>query len=271
MTRATPSSLTLALLLTALAVAPAGADWLVMTDGTRVETDGPWNQRGRLVVFTDTSGKLVSLRLADIDLEASREATAAAEAAARRPAAAAQPAPPPRQSVMRLTDDDVGHVEDYDPTAPPPTESDAASADSGAVDDDGSSPASDSAIQVAAWERDDTPAGDGILIRATLENPGDDAAIGLSVDVTLYDEEGEILAAAPGRLAAAGLMPGQRTELVATFPGLFDFSAVDFDIDHRALRARPADEAPSAENTDDLDQEPDADNEFDGFDEPESG
>ncbi|MDX1645396.1 MAG: hypothetical protein R3244_13665 [Thermoanaerobaculia bacterium] len=257
MTRLIPRGPTLALLLTALAAAPAGADWLVMVDGTRVETDGPWNQRGKVVVFTDTSGQLVSLRLADVDLEASREATAAAEVAARQPPVPAQPVSPPRQSVMRLTDEDVGHVDDYDPTAEPEGEPGATAEGSDAAEGE-DSPASASAVQVAAWERDETPGGDGILIRATLENPSRDAAVGLSVDVTLYDDEGEILATAPGRLAAAGLMPGQRTELVATFPGLFDFTAVDFDIDHRALRARPADQAPSTESADDLDQDLDA-------------
>ena len=44
----------------AMLAAPAQADWLVMTDGTRVETDGPWTERGKLVVFTDKGARLIA-------------------------------------------------------------------------------------------------------------------------------------------------------------------------------------------------------------------
>ena len=74
----------------ALLASPATGDWLVTTDGSRIETDGPWTERGRTVVF-ESDGQLMSLRLADVDLEASRALTAEAEAAKRRPA----PPPPP--------------------------------------------------------------------------------------------------------------------------------------------------------------------------------
>lgn len=261
MTPTFPSRLGLALLVITLAAAPAAADWLVMVDGTRVETDGPWSQRGKLVVFTDTSGNFVSLRLDDVDLEASREATEAAEAAARRPAPAPAPAPR-RESVMRLTDEDVGHIDDFEVGAPVEQEPAAETGEQPSEE-----PAASAAVEVAAWERETTPGGDGIMVRATLENPNGDAAVGISVGVTLYDEEGEILATAPGRLAASGLMPGQRTELVATFPGVFDFAAVDFDIDHRALSTRSAGEAPSVESDASVEQEVDDGTELEEFDE----
>jgi glutaredoxin len=89
-----------------LAIAgPAAADWLVLRDGGKVETRGPWRERGKLVVFTDAEGVLRSLRAADVDLEASGEATA-------RAAAPAPKAPPParREPVLVLTDDQVAHV-----------------------------------------------------------------------------------------------------------------------------------------------------------------
>lgn len=231
--------------LTVLAAFPAGADWLVMADGTRVETDGAWSERGKLVVFTDTSGNFVSLRTAEVDLEASREATREAEEARSRASAPmVPPAAPRRPSTMRLTDDDVAHVDDYGQEAAA-AEGEGAEGESGAAEEPTSRP--QSLVQVVAWERETTPAGDGVLVRATLENPSGDAAVGITVNVTLYDDEGEVLATAPGRLAASGLMPGQRTEMVATFPGLFDFAAVDFDIDHRALATRPAQAMPSVE------------------------
>ena len=72
------------LLLLAIAAPPAAADWLVMRDGTRVETRGTWRQDGRLVVFTSVEERLVSLRTSAVDLPASVAATReAVEAAAR--------------------------------------------------------------------------------------------------------------------------------------------------------------------------------------------
>lgn len=51
------------------------ADLLVTREGETIETRGPWKVKGRQVVFTNSQGVLSSLRLADIDIEASEEAT----------------------------------------------------------------------------------------------------------------------------------------------------------------------------------------------------
>src|SRR4030095_2502949 len=93
----------LGLLIALLAAAsPATADWLVTRAGGRVETKGPWRVKGKLVVFDKTDGTLASLRLSEVDLEASRKATADAHAGA-----AAPPAPePPKKKLATLTDAD---------------------------------------------------------------------------------------------------------------------------------------------------------------------
>lgn len=221
-----------ALVLSGLA-APASADWLVMTDGTRVETDGPWSERGKLVVFTDTNGNLVSLRLSDVDLAASRQATADAIEAASRPA----PAPVQQQSVFRLTDADVGHVD--------PEDEDLATGAAEGGDEEGETEPTPMDVQVIGWDRVETF--DGVAVRATLENQGDDVAVGIGVSVTIYDEEGIALSTVPARLVSTGLVGGQTTEMEAEFPGFRDFSAVNFDIRHRSLATRAADEVPSAE------------------------
>jgi glutaredoxin len=104
---------TAAALLLALAAA-AGADVLVLRDGARVESRGAWQEKGRQVVFTDAGGKLCSLRLADVDLDASRAATAAAA----RPAAPAPPAAPTvdeRPVVLALDADDLGIGPAFEP------------------------------------------------------------------------------------------------------------------------------------------------------------
>jgi glutaredoxin len=91
---------------------PAAADWLVTRDGHRIETDGPWKVKGRMVVYTDTRGTLSSLRLDELDLEAS-------EAAGEEPES-----PPPaveqaeeRAPVLVLTNEDISPAERIGPGA----------------------------------------------------------------------------------------------------------------------------------------------------------
>ncbi len=86
---------------------PAPADWLVTREGHRIETDGSWKVKGRIVVYTDPGGTLSSLRLGEVDLEAS-------EAASEEPAAPSPAAKKPakksverRKPVLVLTDADI--------------------------------------------------------------------------------------------------------------------------------------------------------------------
>ncbi len=92
----------------AVSTLPVRADWLVTTDGARIETEGEWEVRGRMVVFTRSGGTLSSMRLDEVDLEASRAAT---EAAAAPPPVEAAPDEAPRPPVLTLTDEDVGRGE----------------------------------------------------------------------------------------------------------------------------------------------------------------
>lgn len=68
------ASLCLLLAMSCLA-APSWADILVTHDGQRIETDGPWEVKGRQVVFTTATGVLSAMRLTEVDLEASEKAT----------------------------------------------------------------------------------------------------------------------------------------------------------------------------------------------------
>ncbi len=89
-----------------LSALAADADWLVTRAGERIETEGGWQVKGRMVVFTRPGGTLSSIRLSEVDLDASREATASAAEAASRPAA--PPPPPPRRPARVITTEDVG-------------------------------------------------------------------------------------------------------------------------------------------------------------------
>jgi hypothetical protein len=81
----------------------AGADVLVLRDGSRIETQGKWEQKGRQLVFTTATGTLSAIRASEVDLAASEKATAAA-AAPKAPEPKAEVAKKP---VMVLTDKDV--------------------------------------------------------------------------------------------------------------------------------------------------------------------
>ena len=99
----------LGLLVIAAAAPQAAADWLVTTDGEQIETAGPWEVRGRLLVATLVDGRTVSMRASTVDLPASERLTAeTARAAEQEPAAEAQagePAPRKKAAIV-LTDAD---------------------------------------------------------------------------------------------------------------------------------------------------------------------
>jgi hypothetical protein len=93
-------------LLAAAVPGPLSADVLVTRDGQRIETRGPWEVKGRMVVFTLPNGTLSSIRADEVDLAASREATAEALAPVEEPEPAEEK---PREPVLRLTTRDVGY------------------------------------------------------------------------------------------------------------------------------------------------------------------
>ena len=82
----------------------AGADVLVLRDGSRVETQGKWEARGRQLIFKTASGNLSTIRASEVDLEASEAATAEALAPKKE-----EPVAPPeaKKPVLVLTDKDV--------------------------------------------------------------------------------------------------------------------------------------------------------------------
>lgn len=93
-----------AVLLSGGLAASAGADVLVLRDGSRIETDGSWQAKGRQLIFKTASGTLSTLRASEVDLAASEQATA--EAAAPKAQVAAKPAVEKRP-VLVITDKDV--------------------------------------------------------------------------------------------------------------------------------------------------------------------
>ena len=211
------SSLILLLGLVA-APGPLAAHWLVTTGGARLETDGPWEIRGRLVVFRLAKGGLSSLPVSEVDLEASELATAES----RRPSAKSAPAASerPRRAVLVLTDADVSH-------GPSEPDDSASSAARGADPDRGAE--SPQRLEVTAWTRADDPQVDGLTITGRVRNTSTEVTAATTITVRIYDHEGGLIAASGATLGATILAPGRATHFRADFPSVFSFSAVRFE------------------------------------------
>ncbi|MEM6453628.1 MAG: hypothetical protein AAF772_00900 [Acidobacteriota bacterium] len=230
---------------------PLSADILVMQDGSRVETKGPWKVRGNTVVFTTVRGTLSSVRLSEVDLDASEAATngtldvdetAEAEAAAEAQAQAEVEA---RKPVLILTNENVRRA------APPPSAEDvdgaAADADAGAAApaagataaDADAAPATNDALEVVSWRAVRSNQVDGLELFGTLRNSGSQLAAGVAVLIKINDLRGEPLLETNAFLRSNALGPGKTTSFRAVLPGIDDVEeAPDFEITSSLVEAR---------------------------------
>ncbi len=219
---------TLALLgILAAAASPAAGDWLVTRAGGRVETKGPWHTKGKLVVFTQTDGSLASLRLTDVDLEASRKATG--EAVAQKEKAAAPV--PPKKKLAVLTDQDFKKPPEVSAvTVTPPAEGAQPVA-----------PGTGGPLTVGTWKRVDLPGSGGVEIQGTLHNTTDYLIVNPAIEIRLYDHAGDSMGSASGVLSAGAIQPRGTIDFRVSLPGAFDFAEVRFEPRGLPLDTRPAD------------------------------
>ncbi len=226
-------------LLGLIAAAPARADWLVTRDGERIETKGAWQVKRQLVVFHLASGKLASLKLADVDLEASREATeAAAEPAPRKEAPTQRE---PVRPALVLTDADVSHVRPSLEPTPNEEGDEAEAAEAGAEAAAEGAGAEETApperLIVTGWGEVDDPSVQGVTITGQLSNSSPDVTAGASVTVKLYDADGELIASTDARLTSTTLTPGQTANFRASFPSIFVYETVRFESQSVAVKS----------------------------------
>lgn len=235
------------------AAMPAVADWLVTRDGGKVETQGAWKVQGKRVVFTAKDGTLASLRLTEVDLDASRQATTAAEHAKEE--RAAQAPAPPKKSVRVLTDKDFPKST---PPAPEGTDPAAAPAAGSTGESNPAAPPASSAIQVASWKQERDAEHDLMKISGVVRNAGPDLATGVQVTIRLFDDGGEVLATQQASLDTRTLQPGQGTSFQAELPGINGFASAKFDARSVPLVRRPAPQTQAeegAQNTGDTPEE----------------
>jgi hypothetical protein len=195
---------------------PASGDWLLTRAGGRVETKGPWQVKGKLVVFTQADSSLGSLRLAEVDLDASRKATSEAQTQAAKPSAPE----PPKKKLAVLTDQSFRKAPAVtSAVVAPPDEPEGAEI----------APGTDGPVTVSSWKEVDVPNG-GFEIRGTLHNTTDRLIVNASVEVQLYDEAGNGLGSTPGLLSANTIQPWGTIDFRAVFPGPYTvFAKVAFE------------------------------------------
>lgn len=224
--------LALTVLLGAAPAAPAMADWLVTREGARVETKGAWTVKGKLVVFHTATGKLSSLRVAEVDLDASRRATE--DAVAAQAQAAAEPdKPATRKKPVRVITD-----KDFPQAAPAPEkqpEEEAAPA---------AAPAAGPGVIVETWNQARHPEEDYVLINGTLQNSSSNMAADVKLKVMIFNENGALMATSQAALEVGALPPGEKTSFKAEFPGYFSFATIRFESESRRLATGQATEKP---------------------------
>jgi hypothetical protein len=230
----------------ALAAGSATADWLVMTDGAAVETQGPWQVRGRAVVFSDVKGQLVSLQLAQVDLEASAERTAGEAAKAATPPPVAVPAV--KAPVLVLTDKDVSHTTD----AGTPQFSDAA----GVAADAAPARPREADLAVVSWQRVTLDEGSGSEVYGSLRNNGTSPVTNLTVVVNVVDAEGKMIASADGAVADPTLGAGRSTNFRARFPGIGSFDRARFRVNGVTVESEIVAPVAGGENQDEYQPPP---------------
>ncbi len=205
---------------------PAAADWLVTRDGSRVETRGGWEVKGKLVVFHTTNGTFSSMRLDALDLEASAALTDATAAARRarsnRPGPLAPAAP---KAKFILTDDDVGHV---DPATP--TTAGEALSESGEQASPGGGVTTDNPLEVVSWDASVGANADGVAISGVIGNPSDFHAANVAVTVTVLDAEGEVVGERLASMDVNALSPGDQRPFRVVFPGLYSVDSARFEV-----------------------------------------
>ncbi|HYO12249.1 MAG TPA: FxLYD domain-containing protein [Thermoanaerobaculia bacterium] len=207
--------------LLAVAATPAAADWLVTRSGERVDIQGPWQLKGKLVVFTRMDGSFASLRTSEVDLKASERVTAEEKAKKAAPAPAAA-APEKKKPVAVVTDETLAKARKPAPAPSPEPGQPAPPA--------AEPPASTGPAVLGAWDRRALEGAEGIELFGTLQNPGNKIAAGVAVTVQLFDEAGDLVESAEAVLDESSIAPGGMIHFRIPLPGLFTFADAKFRV-----------------------------------------
>lgn len=228
----------------------AVADVLVTRDGERVETRDAWEVKGRLVVFHLPDGTLSSLRLDNVDLEASDAATAEKANPPQAQDAPAAREESRRKATIVIRDGDVARVGEA-PTARDGDSEENADLDSAAEAGSEAPPAptpaeNDGSVQVTSW--DSSSDNEGSTVAGTITNTGTNFAISLAMVVRILDADGSPIAQRSVTPRQTALPAGRATTFSTRFPGVYDLPQVEFDLQwdgyEGGLRSPGSEESP---------------------------
>jgi hypothetical protein len=220
--------------LLALAAPAAWADWVVTKDGGKFEIKGGWELKGKMIVFTTSSGTLSSLRADRVDIEASKRATEMAKKEAdgggeAAEAARAEAMKPKKKSVRILTDKDFRKAS---PELAPDRAGDKAKDDAAAKPVANAVPGSATNLQVVKWDRVnpvDPVTAKGVEIHGRVQNVSVDVLTDLAITANFYDDAGTLVAKVPADIAASNLQAKETVDFTATAPGVYSFATVKFE------------------------------------------
>lgn len=200
----------------------ASADWLVTRQGARVETRGAWEVKGKLVVFRTPGGELSSLRLADVDLDASRRATSDAG----RVVEVRSRGPEKKASVRVITDKDVRRADSAGPSG-------------------GAAAAAGPRLTVTGYERTPDPENGILVLTGTLRNDSGAKVTEINLSVQLLGATGQPVATGQANLTATELDPEQQSGFRVELPAVVSYSDIRFE--PRALAQKESEPPPATD------------------------
>ena len=225
------------MLVVSLTAGSLRADWLILVDGQRVETRGPWKVDSGRVLYTSASGALTALRLENVDLDASAKANL--PPTAPKPTARREPA-------VVLNQSDVATVSRSVRDAA--AEQVAANVAGNPADETAATDTS--SLSVSEWSEVDFET--GTKLAGTIRNDDVRSHIGAKLEVFLRDEAGEVLATAIASLGTRNLQSGDTTSFEAVFPNVFSYREATFQLGSVPLRSNSRDSgSPTASPSDD--------------------
>jgi len=202
-------------LLVIFLLAPAvSADWLVTKEGARIETKGPWKVKGAVVVFTLPNGTLSSMRLRELDLDQSALVTAEANQPPEEEEAAGEEEPQ-KSVVAEFTNENIRRA------APQ-------AASGGSPEQDGEDggteelprPVVTPPYEVLAWNIVPRADIEGIEVRGTLRNGGEETIANVSIVLRLVTPDNAFVDERRGNLQSTLLRAQAATNFSAAFPNL---------------------------------------------------
>lgn len=237
-------------LLIALTGLPSAADWLVTRGGDQVETRGPWEIKGKLVVFTLPGGTLSSMRLSDVDLDASQKLTETK----KMPSAPAATTSQRREATIVITDSDVAHVGPE--AAGSVEERQEAGAQARAAQ---ATAAPGEGLTVAEWNQEFDDAIDGVVLTGSIENRSPNLHSEITLLVMLYNTDGSLAGRGAATVDNVLLQAGQSTSFRAAFAGIVGFDRPEFRLNSASLSPRQEAAGDQAEGEIPADEEGDDD------------